>query len=146
MSECSHEKARISFSSIKLNNLTRLEEKLQDIKEKTSLVHIYFRQLGIVKYSRDRLFGFMDVIGELWLRNDCCCRRFCAIIVFVAASFGGMVGLCMGFSILSGFEVIYFFTVRLLVDRHREARCALNDLDLIQPNYSSTFEPPLLSP
>ena len=29
--------------------------------------------------------------------------------------FGGVVGLCMGFSLLSGAEFIYFFTLRLYI-------------------------------
>ena len=29
--------------------------------------------------------------------------------------FGGVVGLCMGFSLLSGAEFIYFFTLRLCI-------------------------------
>ena len=38
--------------------------------------------------------------------------------------FGGVVGLCMGFSLLSGAEFIYFFTLRLYivhVDRSNES-------------------------
>ena len=29
-----------------------------------SLVHIYFKDLGIVKYSREENFGLMDLIGK----------------------------------------------------------------------------------
>ncbi|TRY68216.1 hypothetical protein TCAL_16470 [Tigriopus californicus] len=71
----------------------RLEKMLEDI----TLVHIYFKELGIVKYSRDQLYSVMDVI----------------------AAFGGIVGLCMGFSLLSGAELIYFFTLRMFVDRQK---------------------------
>ena len=28
------------------------------------MAHFYFKELGIVKYSRDELFGIMDVIGK----------------------------------------------------------------------------------
>lgn len=35
--------------------------------------------------------------------------------LFVAANIGGMLGLCMGFSLLSVAELIYFFTVRWAV-------------------------------
>jgi hypothetical protein len=35
---------------------------------------------------------------------------------FLTASFGGIVGLCMGFSLLSGAEFIYFFTIRMWID------------------------------
>ena len=34
----------------------------------------------------------------------------------VLAAFGGMVGLCIGFSILSGLEIIYWFTFRLCLE------------------------------
>ena len=35
---------------------------IEDYKTTTSLVHIYFKQLGIVKYIRDERYGIMDVI------------------------------------------------------------------------------------
>ena len=41
-----------------------------------------------------------------------------------SANFGGIVGLCMGFSILSGFELIYFFTARLYTDKRRKRQNA----------------------
>ena len=44
----------------------------------------------------------------------------CSHPPFLSASFGGIVGLCMGFSILSGFELIYFFTLRTWIDHRRE--------------------------
>ena len=39
-----------------------------------------------------------------------------------SASFGGVIGLCMGFSLLSLAELIYFFTIRLSVDLRKEKR------------------------
>ena len=27
-------------------------------------MHIYFKELGVVKYQRDELYGAMDVIGK----------------------------------------------------------------------------------
>ena len=39
-----------------------------------------------------------------------------------SASFGGIVGLCMGFSILSGCELLYFFTLRMWIDHRRDTR------------------------
>jgi len=36
-----------------------------------------------------------------------------------AANLGGVMSLCMGFSISSVIEVIYFFTYRMHVDRQR---------------------------
>ena len=37
-------------------------------------------------------------------------------ILLFSAAFGGVVGLCMGFSFLSLAELIYFFTLRWLFD------------------------------
>ena len=35
-----------------------------DILNTSSLVHIYFKELGIVKYQKDQLYGPLDVIGK----------------------------------------------------------------------------------
>ena len=35
----------------------------EGLKTNISLVHIYFKELGIVKYRRDELYNIMDVIG-----------------------------------------------------------------------------------
>lgn len=39
----------------------------------------------------------------------------------IQASFGGLLGLLLGFSFVTGFELIYFFTIRVFFDRKREA-------------------------
>lgn len=39
-----------------------IEKKIDAYQTTTSLVHIYFKQLGIVKYIRDERYGIMDVI------------------------------------------------------------------------------------
>ena len=49
----------------------------------------------MTKFARKETFGWQDLI----------------------AFFGGIVGLCMGFSLLSGAEFVYWFTLRLLVDQ-----------------------------
>ncbi len=42
----------------------RLEKKLEAIQKNTSLVHFYFKELGVVNYSRDELYGTMDLVGR----------------------------------------------------------------------------------
>ena len=37
----------------------------------------------------------------------------------ISAACGGIIGLFMGFSVLSGAELIYFFTLRMWVDHSR---------------------------
>ena len=74
---------------------------------------IYIKENGVVKYARTVTYGMMDLIGF----------------------FGGIIGLCVGFSLLSGAELIYFFTLRLFFDIKNEKENKvenLNDLDDIK--------------
>ena len=57
-------------------------------------MHVYFDSFGVTKFTKSELYGWQDLIGV----------------------FGGIVGLCMGFSLLSGAELLYFFTIRLWFD------------------------------
>ena len=49
------------------------------------------------------------------------------LFVCVSAAFGGVIGLCLGFSIMSLGELIYFFTLRLGIDIHRERKALKTD-------------------
>ena len=44
--------------------LINYRERIDELHYNASVVHIYFKELGVVKYSRDELFGLIDVIGE----------------------------------------------------------------------------------
>ncbi|CAG9801971.1 unnamed protein product [Chironomus riparius] len=58
--------------------------------ESTRSVNIEFLTWPIIRYKREVLFGWVDLL----------------------VSFGGIAGLFLGFSLLSGVEIIYYFTVR----------------------------------
>jgi len=78
-----------------------------------SQISIYIKENGVVKYARTVTYGMMDLIGF----------------------FGGIIGLCVGFSLLSGAELIYFFTLRLFFDIKNEKENKvenLNELDDIR--------------
>ena len=59
-------KALKSYTSAKLK-YEEAESELDDIKSKMSLVHIYFKELGMVQYTRDQLYSIMDVIGMCFI-------------------------------------------------------------------------------
>ena len=95
-----------------------------------SLVHVYFKDLEVTKFSKQENFGIMDLIGII-LADDISSiyyiiyyfstvtvisLRLNAYSLLSSAAFGGVVGLCMGFSFLSLAELIYFFTLRWLFD------------------------------
>ena len=53
------------------DNLDKLSEVIEvlsiekkGMEDDMSLVHIYFKELGVVQYSRDQLYSIIDVIGE----------------------------------------------------------------------------------
>ena len=71
-----------------------MERTVRNKISKMTYLHVYFKSFGMTKFARKESFGWQDLI----------------------AFFGGIVGLCMGFSLLSGAELVYFFTLRLLVD------------------------------
>ena len=85
-----------------------LKKKIKD----SSLVHVYFKNLGVTKFTKDRLFGWADLICTL-------ASTLKIVNLLFSAQFGGGVGLCVGFSLLSGAELIYFFTIRLFFRRNR---------------------------
>lgn len=55
-----------------------------------SVINIEYLTWPIVRYKREVLFGWVDLL----------------------VSFGGIAGLFLGFSLLSGVEIIYYFTLR----------------------------------
>ena len=53
-------------------------------------VHIYFKQLHFMQQERKERFTGLELLANI----------------------GGLLGLCMGISLLSAIEVIYFFVLR----------------------------------
>jgi acid-sensing ion channel, other len=58
--------------------------------EGANYVNIEFLSWPIIRYKREVLFGFVDLL----------------------VSFGGIAGLFLGFSLLSAVEIVYYFTMR----------------------------------
>lgn len=77
-----------------------VEQTVKNKIKKMTYLHIYFNSFGVTKFTKSELYGWQDLIGV----------------------FGGIVGLCMGFSLLSAAEFIYFFTVRFWVDTRRNEK------------------------
>ncbi|XP_048507724.1 sodium channel protein Nach-like isoform X2 [Athalia rosae] len=59
-----------------------------------SVLHVFFTDLVSTQYRRDIYYNWHNLF----------------------ASFGGLLGLFAGFSLMSGFELIYFFSIRLIAD------------------------------
>ena len=75
-----------------------MERTVRNKISKMSYVHVYFRSFGMTKFARTVVFGWQDLV----------------------AFFGGICGLCLGFSLLSGAELLYWFTLRLFMDEKKE--------------------------
>jgi len=95
-----------TFSSAKFPNKASRFYKLSNDRGADfdmTLVHVYFADLKMFRYITDELFSWQDIL----------------------AAFGGLVGLCTGFSFLSAAEIVYFFTLRCALPicrRNRKGR------------------------
>jgi hypothetical protein len=80
-------------------------------------INIEFITWPIIRYKREVLFGWIDLL----------------------VSFGGIAGLFLGFSLLSGIEIIYYFTVRAGCMMYKN-RVSLRDdtINWIALNFHST--------
>ena len=65
----------------------------EKFRNEFSRLHIFFRNEFVIQYKRDQLYGIEDLVSNI----------------------GGLMGLCLGFSLLSVVEFIYFFTLRWAV-------------------------------
>ncbi|PSN38910.1 hypothetical protein C0J52_16366, partial [Blattella germanica] len=80
-------------------------------------LEIGFVSWPMVRYKREVLFGWVDLL----------------------VSFGGIAGLFLGFSLLSGIEVIYYFTMRAICMVYRDKE----DLLKLREEYDKAVKPPL---
>ncbi|KAI4482325.1 hypothetical protein M0804_008876 [Polistes exclamans] len=60
-----------------------------------SIIHVFFSDLVAIQYRRSVHYNWRNLF----------------------ASFGGLLGLFVGFSLMSGFELIYFFIIRIITDK-----------------------------
>ena len=44
--------------------MQKLEHYISDAKAQASVIHVYFKELGIIKYKKDELYGLKDMVGE----------------------------------------------------------------------------------
>ena len=61
------------------------------VHDNMAVLHIYFEKLHFIMHERGELFTTIEIISNI----------------------GGLLGLCLGLSVLSIAEFIYFFTARL---------------------------------
>ena len=44
----------------------KYNQTIQDIIENSSVVHFYFKETGVVLFTRDELYGIMDLVGMIF--------------------------------------------------------------------------------
>ena len=49
--------------------IAAMQNYINQIYEHAALVHIHFRELGVVKYRKDQLYSGIDLIGKIYLAN-----------------------------------------------------------------------------
>ncbi len=71
-----------------------------------------------------RSFPLHKVENISWGLLHDVCQLLNKSVLFSAAAVGGIIGLCIGFSLLSLIEIIYWFTFRMYNDYVRKDRTA----------------------
>lgn len=92
------------------------------VLEDQSLIHVYFNDLVSTLYRKNATQNWLGILGQIGQPANVVVvgheKRFHSF----AASFGGLLGLLLGFSFVTGFELVYFFTIRPLLDHLMQQR------------------------
>lgn len=86
-------------------------DSVEDLDKSTTL-KVHFKDLTCIKYRRDMYMTWDGLLGNQnpqvhqWKGNV-------VTKLFVTAAFGGIFGLCLGGSVISLVEMVYYFTLRL---------------------------------
>ena len=109
-----NKKLQNAIKDKKLYQQKILKDNYDDIISSSSVVHFYFKERGIWKYSQEEVFGYTELVG-MYINSK---KIILHIIIpdFSSANLGGVLGLCTGFSLITAVELIYWFTVRILHD------------------------------
>ncbi|KAJ8959951.1 hypothetical protein NQ318_009384, partial [Aromia moschata] len=100
---------------------------MDDISENATM-ECQFVSWPMVRYKREVLFGWVDLLGGqgTFVIEGCSQGKQAYPEVVphqsLAVSFGGIAGLFLGFSLLSGVEILYYFSVRACCMAVRERR------------------------
>lgn len=84
------------------------------------MVHIYYEESFFRSYTKEELIGFTEFLCKIQFK----CKRKDLKIIF-SASTGGLLGLFMGFSMVSLIEIIYFLSLRPYCSHRRGNRHAI---------------------
>jgi hypothetical protein len=84
-----------------------------------AMVFVNFKDIVCIKYTRDTLMKWDDLFGVLYAASRVPTVQVFTILFIFSASFGGIFGLCIGGSVISFIEFIYFFTFKFLSNLKR---------------------------
>ncbi|XP_049294259.1 pickpocket protein 28-like [Anopheles funestus] len=119
--EYNTEISQAHFDWRKLTNTIHLYEQELNHSQLSSMT-IYYKETQFISIKRNQLFGLNDFI----------------------ANCGGILGLFMGVSLLSIVEILYYFTMKPLIDHCLKRTAKENNIATVQPYipghvYSTTF-------
>lgn len=98
------------------------------------MVHIFFSDLVSIQYRRNAYYNWRNLFGKLKMVGRSSLARLIAINSSnfnLAASFGGLLGLFAGFSLMSGYELVYFFVIRVIADAWMKKKAVSLPVDTV---------------
>lgn len=79
--------------------------------DNVSIVRVFYPFVTSMMYTTSLVYTWQQIIGKAFRYSMISVRRF-----LVPAFYGGLLGICLGFSIVGFMEIVYYATYRLLVN------------------------------
>lgn len=81
--------------------------------DKISIVRVYYPFIASTLYQTDVVMTWQEIVSKYRKMGSFVYCMSMTKIDHFAGSFGGLLGLCLGFSLISLVEILYFATVKL---------------------------------
>lgn len=81
--------------------------------EDISIMRVYFPYIDTTLYTADVLMTWQELLSSVFYSFNWIDYIIYSLIVSISGNFGGLLGLCLGFSLVNIIEIVYFATVRV---------------------------------
>lgn len=76
-------------------------------------MRVHFPYIDSTLYTADVLMTWQEILSSVFYSFNWIDYIIYSLIVPVSGNFGGLLGLCLGFSLVNIIEIVYFATVRV---------------------------------
>lgn len=119
-----------------------LKEFFFENRKSIAVVHIYYEESYFRSFTKEELIGFTEFLCRLYAHLDLSFnfnKKTFPLSRFTSANTGGLLGLFMGFSVVSIIEIIYFISLRPYCTSRREREKFDRNIKFVEPSKKVWF-------